>query len=189
MTDTGFTVPQEKVDRLTTAYAVDPETGEVSVLDDPTDSWWRTPTSFPDASGWLVSTIDDYWSFVSMVLAGGSWHSRQVLSPESVALLTTDRLSATQREASKLFLGEQEGWGMGLAVPATGSTAPPPSGIGWDGHRNHVAFQPPQRSDRNPLHPTCRGVAGTDARGQRLLERPQCRRRELTKPTMELGER
>lgn len=132
MTD-SFTVPHDRLSRLTTAYAADPETGEISVLDDPGHSWWREPPSFPDASGWLVSTINDYWSFVSMVLAGGTWHGRQVLSPESVVLLTTDRLSAAQREASRLFLGEQEGWGLGLAVPATGSTAPLPSGFGWDG--------------------------------------------------------
>ena len=46
------------------------ETGELSVLDDPADSWWSTPPSFPDASGWLVSTIDDYWAFVSMRVGG-----------------------------------------------------------------------------------------------------------------------
>ena len=35
MTDTGFTVPAEQLHRLTTAYQPDPETGELSVLDDP----------------------------------------------------------------------------------------------------------------------------------------------------------
>ena len=69
MADTGFTVPADQLGRLTTVLRPDPETGELSVLDDPADSWWSTPPSFPDASGWLVSTIDDYWSFVSMLLA------------------------------------------------------------------------------------------------------------------------
>jgi CubicO group peptidase (beta-lactamase class C family) len=133
MPDTGFTVPADQVSRLTTAYAPDPQTGVLSVLDDPADSWWSTPPSFPDASGWLVSTIDDYWSFVSMLLAGGSCHGERVLSPESVALMTTDRLSRAQREAAGIFLGEHVGWGLGLAVPAKGSTAPLPCGFGWDG--------------------------------------------------------
>jgi CubicO group peptidase (beta-lactamase class C family) len=133
MPDTGFTVPADRLSRLTTAYTSDPETGEISVLDDPTDSWWSIPPSFPDASGWLVSTIDDYWSFVSMLLAGGSLRGRRVLSPESVALMTTDRLSRAQREASGIFLGEHGGWGLGMAVPATGSSAPLPCGVGWDG--------------------------------------------------------
>ena len=56
MRDTGFTVPAGQLHRLTTFYAPDAETGELAVLDDPTDSWWSTPPSFPDASGWLVST-------------------------------------------------------------------------------------------------------------------------------------
>ncbi|MFI5754303.1 serine hydrolase domain-containing protein [Streptomyces sp. NPDC051569] len=133
MPDTGFTVPADQLDRLTTAYMPDAEDGELSVLDDPADSWWSTPPSFPDSSGWLVSTIDDYWSFVSTLLAGGTLRGRRILSPESVTLMTTDRLSTAQREASRLFLGEHCGWGLGMAAPAMGSTAPLPSGFGWDG--------------------------------------------------------
>src|SRR6266567_2255621 len=76
--------------------------GELSVLDDATHSWWSTPPSFPDASGWLVSTIDDYWSFVSMVLAGGTGRGERILSPATVALMTADRLTPSQRGASAL---------------------------------------------------------------------------------------
>jgi len=47
--------------------------------------------------------------------------------------MTTDRLTSDQRDASRLFLGENQGWGLGFAVPATGSTAPLPCGFGWDG--------------------------------------------------------
>ncbi len=133
MPDTGFTVPADQLSRLTTAYTSDPDTGEILVLDDPADSWWSTPPSFPDAGGWLVSTMDDYWSFVSMLLAGGSLRGQRILAPESVALMTTDRLSRAQRAASGFFLGEHCGWGLGMAAPATGSTAPLPCGFGWDG--------------------------------------------------------
>jgi CubicO group peptidase (beta-lactamase class C family) len=47
--------------------------------------------------------------------------------------MTTDRLSRAQREASRLFVGEHGGWGLGMAVPAAGSTAPLPCGVGWEG--------------------------------------------------------
>jgi CubicO group peptidase (beta-lactamase class C family) len=167
MVDTGFTVPPEHLSRLTTFYVPNPETGDLSVLDDPAHSWWSTPPSFPDASGWLVSTIDDYWSFVSMLLArgapqgagsaprgapqgagsaprgapqgagsakGGTGQGERILSPATVSLMTADRLTPAQRDASRLFLGEHGGWGLGLAVPATGSSDRPlPCGIGWDG--------------------------------------------------------
>jgi CubicO group peptidase (beta-lactamase class C family) len=134
MADTGFTVPAASLPRLTTAYRPDPETGALTVLDDPAGSWWSTPPSFPDASGWLVSTIDDYWAFVSQIFAGGSGRGGRVLAPATVALMTADRLTPAQRDASALFLGEHGSWGLGLAVPATGSADVPfPCGVGWDG--------------------------------------------------------
>jgi CubicO group peptidase (beta-lactamase class C family) len=134
MADTGFTVPAAQLGRLTTAYRPDPETGQSWVLDDPADSWWSSPTSFPDASGWLVSTIDDYWSFVSMLLAGGAGPGGRVLSPETVARMTVDRLTPDQRAASAQFLGERGGWGLGLEVPAAAAGRQLlPCGIGWTG--------------------------------------------------------
>ena len=134
MSDTGFSVPAGKLDRLTTFYLPDAETGELTVLDEPASSWWSTPPSFPDGSGWLVSTIGDYWSFVSMMLAGGTGRGARILSAGTVARMTTDRLTPAQRRASELFLGEHSGWGLGLAVPADGSLGQPlPCGIGWDG--------------------------------------------------------
>jgi len=134
MIDTGFMVSPDQLSRLTTAYQPDPQTGEPLVLDDPAHSWWGTPTSFPDASGWLVSTIDDYWAFVSMLLRGGAGPEERILSPATVALMTTDRLTPSQRDASAIFLGEHGGGGFGMEVPAAGAADEPlPSGIGWDG--------------------------------------------------------
>src|SRR4029077_10227279 len=86
-------------------------------------------------------TIDDYWSFVSMLLprgapqgagsAKGGRRGRGILSPGTVELMTADRLTASQRRASRLFLGRHGGWGLGMAVPATGSSdKPPPCGFG-----------------------------------------------------------
>ncbi len=51
MTDTGFTVPTDDLGRLVTAYRPHPQTGELTVLDGPDDSWWSRPPSFPDGSG------------------------------------------------------------------------------------------------------------------------------------------
>jgi CubicO group peptidase (beta-lactamase class C family) len=135
MADTGFTVPAAQLGRFTTAYAPDPDTGELAVLDRPAGSWWAAPPRFPDASGWLVSTVDDLWAFASMLLAGGTAGTRErVLSPESVARMTTDRLTGSQREGTEPFLLPHDGWGFGMVAPATGATAQPlPCGIGWDG--------------------------------------------------------
>jgi CubicO group peptidase (beta-lactamase class C family) len=50
-----------------------------------------------------------------MLLAGGSAGGRQLLSPTSVRHMTTDHLTRSQRDASRLFL-EGQGWGFGGSV-------------------------------------------------------------------------
>jgi CubicO group peptidase (beta-lactamase class C family) len=134
MASTGFHVPPEQIDRLTTFYAPDPQTGAMALVDGTTDSWWSTPPRFPDASAWLVSTIDDLWAFVSMVLASGTVDGTRVLSEQSVALMTTNRLTASQRAGGGVFLAPHAGWGLGMEAPASDAAgAPLPCGFGWDG--------------------------------------------------------
>jgi CubicO group peptidase (beta-lactamase class C family) len=67
------------------------------VLDEPATSWWAAPPAVPDAAGWLVSTVDDLWAFVSMLRAEGRAPSgERVLAPETVGGMTTDRLTPAQ---------------------------------------------------------------------------------------------
>ena len=134
MADTGFVVPDDRLRRLTTFYAPDPETDELSVLDGPPDTWWSRSPRFPDASGWLVSTIDDYWTFASMLAGGGTCNGVRVLSADWVARMTADHVTAAQRVGEEVFFPPYASWGLGLAVPARGTEASaPPCGYGWDG--------------------------------------------------------
>ncbi|MEV0286560.1 serine hydrolase domain-containing protein [Kribbella sp. NPDC050820] len=106
MRDTGFTAPDPT--RLTTAYVGD------DLLDPAAASQWLQPPSFPDASGGLISTADDFHAFAQMLLTGGD----RILSPAAVAEMTTDHLTAGQRTAAADFLGPDTGWGYGLSVSA-----------------------------------------------------------------------
>jgi len=134
MHDTGFSVPPSKLDRFTTAYEPDPESGALTVWDAVTDSYWRSPPVLPNAAGWLVSTIDDYWAFAQMFLPKDTHHGARIISDTSVELMLTDHLSSHQRSAARLFLGEHGGWGLGMLVPAAAVDAPSiPGGFGWDG--------------------------------------------------------
>jgi CubicO group peptidase (beta-lactamase class C family) len=136
MVDTSFWVPPEKQDRLTTAYAPGPGGDELHVLDPPRGGWWSSPPAMANAAGMLVSTLDDFWAFVSMLEAGGGHDGEQVLSPASVAAMTTDHLTDAQRGTAPLFLGRTGGWGYGMAAPgplAPGTEPPVPWGYGWDG--------------------------------------------------------
>src|SRR5439155_25715129 len=98
MVDTAFYVPREKLSRFTTQYEPDPDAGGLRVLDRP-DGWWSTPPKMPNASGWLVSTIDDLWAFAAMMAADGG----ELLSAESVRLMTADRMTAEDRAENEVF--------------------------------------------------------------------------------------
>jgi CubicO group peptidase (beta-lactamase class C family) len=132
MTDTAFHVSSPQRDRFTTAYRPDPDSGGVQVLDDVASSLWRAPPAFPNAAGWLVSTIDDFWAFVQMLTGGGAAGGDRILAEGSVAQMTADHLTAAQREQARLFLGGG-GWGFCLAVPAADGAPGIPGGFGWDG--------------------------------------------------------
>ncbi|MFC7303900.1 serine hydrolase domain-containing protein [Streptomyces monticola] len=131
MDDTGFTVPAGKRDRFTAAYR--PAGDGLELIDTPDGHWSRRP-AFPSGAGGLVSTVDDWYAFARMLLAGGSTASgRRLLSPASVRQMTTDQLTPAQREASALFI-EGQGWGYGGSVDVA-PTQPwnVPGRYGWVG--------------------------------------------------------
>ena len=128
MADTSFYVPAGKLGRFTTFYAPGPGPGELRVLDRP-EGWYSSPPNFPDASSWLVSTVDDLWAFASMLAVGGGG----LLSAESVALMTRDRMTAQDRAENRIFVGDHSGWGLMMLVPAANGSRGVPGGFGWEG--------------------------------------------------------
>jgi CubicO group peptidase (beta-lactamase class C family) len=112
MVDTDFVVPAAKRDRLTSAYR--PVEGGLE-LADPPDGEFSHPPVFPAGSGGLASTVDDWHRFARMLLGGGTVDGRRLLSAESVRQMTTNHLTAAQREVGALFL-EGQGWGFGGSV-------------------------------------------------------------------------
>ena len=132
MADTSFYVPAGKLGRFTTFYA--PGTGpgvapgELQVIDRP-EGWYSSPPKWPDASSWLVSTADDLWAFASMLAGGGG----DLLSAESVALMTRDRMTAQDRAENRIFVGDHSGWGLMMLVPAADGSRGVPGGFGWEG--------------------------------------------------------
>lgn len=116
MRDTGFHVPARSIDRFATLY--DPD---LRVLDDPATGQWSREPAFPSGAGGLVSTVDDLHAFSEMLRGDGT----DLLTPDTVAQMTTDQLLPGQ--ADGIFLSGGEGWGFGL------STGPTPGRYGWDG--------------------------------------------------------
>src|SRR5712691_10440911 len=56
MKDTGFSVPEAKLDRLAACYQVDAVTGKLVVFDEARGSRWARPPVFESGGGGLVST-------------------------------------------------------------------------------------------------------------------------------------
>ena len=134
MTDTGFYVPEPKLHRFTSMYAPGPN--GLKPYDAP-GGWYAAPPALPDAASGLVSTVDDYWAFTSMLANGGDG----LLSPESVRQMLRDRTTGRDKAEHPMFFGGNSGWGLMMAVPtgdhASGTPGEPddgtPRGYGWDG--------------------------------------------------------
>jgi CubicO group peptidase (beta-lactamase class C family) len=122
MSDTGFYVPSEKLDRLPPYRGPD-----LALIE---DGLWTEPPMFPSGAGGLVSTLADWHRFGRMLLADGAG----LLSAQSVCSMTTDHLTHEQRQASTMFL-EESGWGFGGAVARDGRYG----WIGGTGTTAHVA--------------------------------------------------
>ena len=71
MKDTGFFVPEAKLDRLPTCYGTDLSTGQLVVLDEARGGQVARPPVFEAGAGGLVSTVDDMAAFGQMMLQQG----------------------------------------------------------------------------------------------------------------------
>ncbi len=97
MKDTAFWVPAHKWDRLVSCYRRTDE-GLVSFTDRNLNVgvYDREP-AFESGGAGLVSTLDDYAAFTDMLLAGGTYKGKQILSPMSVRYLTSPQLGWNQQ--------------------------------------------------------------------------------------------
>jgi CubicO group peptidase (beta-lactamase class C family) len=91
MSDTGFTVPDDKVDRFAALYRRGPKKTLV-LADDPERSSYRKEKSFFSGGGGLVSTIDDYLRFAQMMTGGGEIDGIRILSRKTIELMATNHL-------------------------------------------------------------------------------------------------
>ena len=136
MKDTSFSVPATRLDRLTTSYWTNFETGALELYDEAMGGQWSRPPAFPSGAGGLVSTIDDYLAFGQMMLNQGKHGNERLLSRPSVETMTTDQLTPEQKAASGIVPGywDSRGWGFGVSmVTRRDDVAAVPGRFGWDG--------------------------------------------------------
>ncbi|WP_133979666.1 serine hydrolase domain-containing protein [Kribbella voronezhensis] len=154
MKDTGFHVPAEKLDRLPTLYAPNPQTGEFLVWDEAKGGRWSEPPAFQGGGGGLVSTVDDYHAYFRMLLNRGMHGNERILSRPAVELMTTNRLTPEQNAARNTMAtenvhisfgqGQHGGWGMGMAVRTYRGDYAPIGQFGWDGGSGTTTYADPE---------------------------------------------
>ena len=91
MSDTGFTVPAEKVERFAANYSRKPDK-TLQLEDDPQDSIYIRPRSFLSGGGGLVSTAADYLTFCRMLLGQGSVDGVRIIGRKTLELMTVNHL-------------------------------------------------------------------------------------------------
>jgi CubicO group peptidase (beta-lactamase class C family) len=143
MADTGFFVPAEKLDRFVTGYVS--RDGALALFDRP-DGKFARPPWFPAGDSGLVSTADDFNAFARFMLSGLAADGRRLISEDSLQVMTTNCLSAAQRDDGRDILGPVRGWGYGVGVMVKDDPDGVPKGAyGWDGGFGTSWFNDPGR--------------------------------------------
>lgn len=101
MNDTDFYVPGSKQDRLAKVYEDDPKKGlklyqgnYLAIR----NAMAQVPAFLSGGAG-LCGTLDDYGKYAEMLLNGGTYEGRQLLSPSTVQFMTSHELTEDQNKA------------------------------------------------------------------------------------------
>ena len=134
MTDTGFWVEPEHADRLATVYRPSRE-GELRPYQIEEVPFTERPVLIEGGVGLVASTMD-FLRFSQMFLNGGELDGNRVLKPETVAMMTVNRIPDALLPIGfgRPTLGQ--GWGLGFSIVMDASQYAYPVNDGdfwWDG--------------------------------------------------------
>jgi CubicO group peptidase (beta-lactamase class C family) len=105
-------------------------------------------TRWESGGAGMVGTVGDYARFAQMLLNGGTLDGVRYLKPETIALMTSDRMGHGSGIAHThlFFLGTESGFGLGVAVlTAEPRNKPwPPGQYGWAGAAGTFFFIDPK---------------------------------------------
>ena len=125
MKDTAFYVPNEKVNRFAACYGPG-QNGGLRIVDEPTQSRYRTRANLFSGGGGLVSTARDYMRFSQMLLNKGQLDGKRLLRSETVEMMTSNQLPDSVKR------GDGEGFGLGFSVRLRDGRFPQGE-YGWGG--------------------------------------------------------
>ncbi len=122
MKDTTFYPTDAQRARLVTGYAKDKDTGALEPVP-PRDGYEGTRNRPPQGNGGLYSTPRDYARFCQMLLGGGAFEGRRLLSAEAMKFLTTPQTGDLPVGFFQKDIygnrGANYGWGLGTCILRT----------------------------------------------------------------------
>ncbi len=171
MKDTAFSVPNGKLERLSSCY-MPKKGGGLAVQDDAGKSTYAEPPKLESGGGGLISTAHDYMRFCRMMLGGGTLDGVQILSPKTVAMFSMNLLPGgkllTDMVAGEGMFSEAGYKGIGFSIgcgvtmdPAMTLLPGTPGEFFWGGAAS-TAFWIDPKEDLAVVFMT--QVMGTDAR-------------------------
>lgn len=144
MPDTTFSVPPEKEKRLAKPLPTDPISGKPQRV-----AQLEGKTKFDCAGACAFSTVGDYLRFGQMLLDGGIIDGKRILSPKTVAVMTSNHLNPAIKNRVAVVEPHREGYGFGLGVAVRlneGMAAVPGSkgDYTWNGANGTAFWADPQ---------------------------------------------
>lgn len=132
MSDTHFFLPPEKESRRVVIQGLDAKS-----------KGWDKPSRYASASGGLSSTAEDFLRFEQMLAGGGALFGNRLLSPESVARMSSNQVGELYGQG-----GKETGSGFGYAVsvvldPVAAKSARGKGAFGWGGAFGTVSWTDP----------------------------------------------
>lgn len=144
MTDTGFFVPKDKLHRFAQYYDWTEKDGLQVHTDSHLGEYYEEDVAFESGGAGLVSTLDDYCRFASMLVHKGEYGGKRILGRKTVEFMAQNHLNPRQRES--LVWDSVKGYGYGCLMRVlmdrdiaayNGSLGE----FGWDGWTgNYVAM-------------------------------------------------
>lgn len=146
MPDTGFYVPKDKLGRFARHYELTREGKLVPYTECNLGEYYGEDVAFESGGAGLVSTLDDYSHFATMMTEGGSYKGRRILGRKTVEFMGKNRL--TEKQKRTYLWDSTKGYGYGCLMRvledqgAAGLNASLGE-FGWDGWTgNYVSMDP-----------------------------------------------
>ncbi len=147
MSETGFYVPADRLDRVPAVYTPDDSAG-IRIMMKPDSANAATPVRFLSGNGGLVTTTHDYAIFCQMLLGKGFYKGTKILDSSTAGEMTRDQLGNVVLPDDDFFgpMMKDMGFGLGFAVVKDNNQPGSTGSAGsywWSGSGNTYFFIDP----------------------------------------------